>query len=108
MQKTGPCLPIPDDAVRDYFVTRAYSTDPHTLKTNYLRFQGGVFTQVKMELDFCRTELSKKRITSAGDLAKWWSSHLESVRPRLYGAAINVASKDIPVRIYKYNRRHSY
>ena len=94
--------------MRDYFVTRAYSTDPHILKTNYLKFLGGVFTQVKMELDFCRAELSKKRITSAGDLAKWWSSHLESVRPRLYGAAIKSASKDIPVRIYKYNRSHRY
>jgi hypothetical protein len=61
-----------------------------------------------MELDFCRTELSKKQITSAGDLAKWWSSHLESVRPRLYGAAIDAASKDIPVRIDKYNRRYRY
>ena len=67
-----------------------------------------MFTQVKMELDFCRTELSKRQVISAGDLAKWWSSHLESVRPRLYGAAINSASKDIPVRIYKYNRRHRY
>ena len=61
-----------------------------------------------MELDFCRAELSKKRITSAGDLAKWWSSHLESVRPRLYGAAIDAASKDVPVRIDKYNRRYRY
>ncbi|KIM76540.1 hypothetical protein PILCRDRAFT_12766 [Piloderma croceum F 1598] len=46
-------FPIPDDAVRDYFVTRAYSTDPQTLKTNYLKFLGGVFTQVNTELDFC-------------------------------------------------------
>ena len=38
-------FPIPDNAVCDYFVTRAHSTDPHTLKANYLKFLGGVFTR---------------------------------------------------------------
>jgi hypothetical protein len=107
-QKTDLAFPIPDDDVRNYLVTQAYSTDPQILKTNYLKFLGGVFTEVKMELESWQMELSKKRITSAGDLAKWWSSHLESIRPRLYKAATKAASKDILVRVYQPSRKPRY
>ena len=79
--------------------------DQHTLKTNYLKFLGSVFTQVNGELEKCREELSKKKIKTAEDLAKWWSSHLEGVRTELYQAAIDGAGKAIEVRIHENHKK---
>jgi hypothetical protein len=69
------------------------------LKTNYLKFLAGVFTQVNGELEKCREELSRKHVRTAEDLAKWWSDHLEGVRAELYKAAIDSAKKELQVRI---------
>jgi len=64
-----------------------------------------VFLQVNGELEKCREELSKKQIRTAKDLAKWWSSHLEGVRTKLYKAAIEGAGKAIQVRIHEDHKK---
>ena len=99
---TDLAFPVPDDAVRNYLVTTSLSHDQHIMKTNYLKFLGSVFAQVNGELEKCREELSDKR--NAEDLAKWWSRRLESIRPKLYKAAIDGAGEANPVRIREHGK----
>lgn len=103
---TDLAYPIPDDDVRDYLVKTSVSDDLHILKTNYLKFLGSVFRLVNAELDKCHEEW--KQISTAAGLAKWWSSHLESIRTELYKAAIDDTDQPIKVRIRedgeKYHR----
>ena len=60
-----------------------------------------MFAQVNDELDKCGGELSKKQIKNTEDLARWWSSHLKSVRKELYQAAIEGAKDAIQARIHE-------
>ena len=94
---TDLAFPVPDDAVRDYLVKTSASDNLHTLKTNYIKFLGSVFRQVSAELDKCHEEW--KQISTAANLAEWWSDHLESIRSELYKAAIDGTVEPIEVRI---------
>ncbi len=69
----------------------------NTLKANYLKFFSIVFRRVYDELEKCQEELSRKHVTTAGDLARWWSSHLGSIRTELYKVAIDGAGEPIKV-----------
>jgi len=90
----GLPYPIPDDAVRNYLVTASFSEDQEILKTNYLTFFTSLFTKVKDELENCRGKLSEN--STAQDLAKWWSGHLESRRTGLYKEVVDGAEKLLP------------
>ena len=103
---TDLAFPIPDDAVRDYLVKTSVSGDRHILKTNYLKFLGNVFRVVNVELDKCHNELTSKKITTVGGLAKWWSSHLQRVRTELYKAAVDGTSEDNKVSIREYGEKY--
>ena len=103
---TDLAFPVPDDAIRDYLVKTSVLDDLYSLKTNYLKFLGSVFRQINIELDNCHEEL--KQISTAAGLAKWWSSHLQSIRSKLYKAAIDGTVKSIEVSVRedgeKYHR----
>ncbi len=73
-----------------------------TLKTNYLKFFCSLFRRVHDELEKCQKELSEKEIVTAEDLAKWWSSHFESIRTKLYKAAIEGSDEPIEVCTLEY------
>ena len=90
--KADLAFPIPDNAVRDYLMS--VSED---LPTKYLTFLGSVFRLINCELDFCQEDW--KQIPTAPGLAKWWSSHLEDIRSKLYKEAIDSTAEPIPVRI---------
>ena len=89
---TDLAFPIPDDAVRDYLIK-----DSDNLKIKFLTFLGSVFKQINTELDKCHEEW--KQISTAADLAEWWSGHLGSIRSELYKAAIEGTVEPIEVRI---------
>jgi hypothetical protein len=45
--------------------------------------------------------LRGEQISTAEDLAKWWSGHLEGVRTGLYEEVIDGANEDIKVRVLR-------
>ena len=97
--KTDLAFPIPDNAVRDYLMS--VSED---LPTKYLTFLGSVFRLINCELDFCQEDW--KQIPTAAGLAKWWSSHLEDIRSKLYKEAIDSTAEPIPVRIHEDGEKY--
>jgi hypothetical protein len=109
---TDLAFPFPDDAVRDYLIKSSVSDDQQILKTNYLKFFSNVFRLAKGELDKYDNELNEKKITTAEGLAKWWSSHLPSVRTGLYKAAIDGTNEASEVstreNVEKYPDSHCF
>ena len=76
------------------------------LPTKYLTFLGIVFRLINCELDIHREEW--EHIPTAAGLAKWWSSHLENIRSKLYKEAVDGTTEPIEVCIRedgeKYHR----
>jgi len=58
-----------------------------------------MFTQVRLELEERKGELKRKKINTAGLLAKWWSGHLKGIRAKLYKGAVEYAENEEPVSI---------